>query len=96
MQLLTYVLPSSPSLKISDGYRLLPSASDIGFFAKYADASAIGSCATVIIGVCRWYVCTYVYKEHVATEDVGLGLYVGSSSQAAGAGSRRRLACAFT
>jgi len=25
-----------------------------------------------------------------------LGLYVGSSSQAAGAGSRRRLACAFT
>jgi hypothetical protein len=28
-----------------DGYRLLPSASDIGFFARYADASAIGSCA---------------------------------------------------
>jgi hypothetical protein len=51
---------------------------------------------TVSIGVCRWYVCTYEYKEHVATEDVGLGLYVGSSSQAAGAGSRRRLACAFT
>jgi hypothetical protein len=51
---------------------------------------------TVSISVCRWYVCTYVYKEHVATEDVGLGLYVGSISQAAGAGSRRRLACAFT
>ena len=29
----------------SDGYRLLPSASDIGFFARYADASASGSCA---------------------------------------------------
>ena len=39
-------------------------------------------CTVRRIGVCRWYVCTYVYKEHVATEDVGLGLYVGSSSQA--------------
>jgi hypothetical protein len=35
---------------------------------------------------------TYVYRNHVATEDTGLGLYVlGSSSQAAGAGSSRRL-----
>jgi len=27
-----------------DGHRLLPSASDIGFWARFADASAIGSC----------------------------------------------------
>jgi len=26
---------------------------------------------------------TYVYREHVATEDAGLGLYIGSSSQGA-------------
>ena len=36
---------STVDVMASDGYRLLPSASDIGFFAKYADALAIGSCA---------------------------------------------------
>jgi hypothetical protein len=33
------------SLYASDGYRLLPLALDIGFFARYADALAIGSCS---------------------------------------------------
>jgi hypothetical protein len=72
----------------------------IGYYHRHrTTAYLVGHrllCTVRRIGVCRWYVCTYVYKEHVATEDVGLGLYVGSSSQAAGAGSRRRLACAFT
>jgi hypothetical protein len=32
----------------SDGYWLLPSASDIGFFARYADASAIGAVGSLV------------------------------------------------
>jgi len=48
----------------SDGYRLLPSASDIGFFAKYADASAIGSCAPLASPfVDGTYVPTYTIRN---------------------------------
>jgi hypothetical protein len=52
------------------GYYHWHRTSDIGFFAKHADASAIGSCAPLASAfVDGTY--NYVYKEHVATEDVG-------------------------
>ena len=69
-------------MKSSDGYWLLPSASDISFFARYADALDIGSCVPLPSAfVDGTY--TYIYREHVAPEDAGLGLYIGSSSQGA-------------
>jgi len=74
----------------SDGYRLLPSASDIGFFARYADASAIGSCApspsVFVVGGKYTYVC----REHVDVVTSRGCLHV-RCSQVAGSSSRLHL-----
>ncbi len=81
-------MPLSPFAPYpSDGYQL---ALDIGFFARYADASAIGSCAPLPSAFVNGMF-TYVYREHIATEDAGLGLFAGSSSQAAGGSVQDKL-----
>jgi hypothetical protein len=57
---------------------------DIGFFARYADASAIGSCAPLPSAFVNGMF-TYVYREHIATEDAGLGLFAGAAARQLGA-----------
>lgn len=66
-------------MKSSDGYWLLPSASDISFFARYADALDIGSCVPLPSAfVDGTY--TYVCREHVgSSQDSRLRLQLAVS-----------------